>query len=69
MPEKRESKCTSCGAAIVFAKSSKGAWLPLDTKPKPAFTIKDGNAIVVYVHTPHWATCPSADQHRKGSKQ
>jgi len=66
--------CKSCGATILWAKTTLGKSIPVDEKPSP-----DGNLIltngivqvVPVVHgaanrfTSHFATCPHADSHRK----
>lgn len=43
-----DSECKSCGAAIEWWKTPRGKMMPCD----------HGTA------TPHWSTCPNADQHR-----
>ena len=80
MPE-----CSSCGAVIIFAKTIKGATIPLDEQPSPRGNIvlspEEGTALVYngpaaiaprYADEPryfsHFATCPNADQHRKGRR-
>ena len=59
----RAKRCKSCGARIIWLKTAKQKWIPidfnsvhyLDTKYKP----KD--------HIAHFATCPYAGKHRKGT--
>jgi hypothetical protein len=71
--------CASCGAALVFGLTEAGHWLPLDADPNPAGEWRLFGDIPRAVHVPperrdelaaqlliaHWATCPSADRHRK----
>lgn len=64
------SKCSSCGADIWWVRTEKGKRMPLDAKPEQR-VIVDGDGHdepvgrVVKVWTPHWATCPNAEQHRR----
>lgn len=55
-------RCKSCGAPIVWAPTSRGRAMPCDpglrTVITPAGEVVRGLA-------PHWATCPSAEEHRK----
>lgn len=70
------SACTSCGAAVVWARwSVSGKWTPVDAIP-----VSSGNLALeagrVHLYTPddarlqrerytsHFATCPDADEHR-----
>lgn len=72
--------CKSCGASIILVRSDKGgSYMPLDATPERRVVIVNGEmpdivadpndtnvaARVIPVYTSHWATCPSADQHRK----
>jgi hypothetical protein len=63
-------RCSSCGAAIVWAPTAKGKAMPLDlaTEQRVIISRQTGLAHVVPAYTPHWATCPSADQHRKAGR-
>lgn len=55
--------CTSCGAAIDFITSAtSGKPIPVDVPPLKVVT-KDGAVIDGFVS--HFATCPTAGQHRK----
>jgi hypothetical protein len=68
------SACKSCGAEIIWAKTTAGKVMPLDEKPITLFVL-DGegslnraNAEIkssVVGRTSHFATCPQADQHRR----
>jgi hypothetical protein len=74
------ANCTSCGAEILWIEMESGK--PMPVNPEPLFESKAGmiyqptalrrtggktlrNALV---YQNHWATCPQADEHRKGSK-
>lgn len=75
------SKCGSCGAEIVWAKTAAGRKMPLDNTPHPAGRIDlgaDGFATVLgakratevqvegrKLYQSHFATCPNAAQHRR----
>ncbi len=62
------SKCRSCGAYIIWLKTSTGKNIPVDADSlddveieggeKPIFDAKAG-------HISHFATCPNADKHRR----
>ncbi len=59
--------CRSCGALIFFAKTEAGKQMPLDAKPTKAWTLdRSGQRCrQVEVYAAHWATCPSAQHHRR----
>lgn len=58
-----ETACTSCGATIDFIRAkASGRPIPVDAKPLKVVT-RDGEVIDGWVS--HWATCPTADQHRR----
>lgn len=66
------STCRSCGAEIVWAVTPAGKMMPLDAKPVAGlyaiWPTLDGPYCAPDVgYMNHWATCPSADQHRKAS--
>lgn len=77
-PEHRRS-CTSCQAAIVFAKMPTGALMPVDFEPSEGANVVlfDGPEGLMGVvvngramahkprHRSHFATCPNADEHRR----
>lgn len=55
--------CRSCGAAIVWFKTSSGKKMPVDeatTQPTDA-----EHQLDLKRHVSHFATCPNANQHRK----
>lgn len=76
------SKCKSCGAPILWAKTSKGKRTPIDAEPVRIAVltedpetgkeiIEDGLVVIAegaVGHTSHWATCPTAEQHRRASR-
>lgn len=61
------ASCKSCGAYIQWFKTAAtGASIPADGKPEKRLVIQsDGTAKVVDTYMPHWATCPTARQHRR----
>lgn len=72
-----ESKCRSCGAAIIWVKTPKGSSMPLDALPNPRGNIVlDGDGCTGPAkpleqaetrtrYMSHFATCPFAGSHRK----
>lgn len=55
------SKCRSCGAEIVWLKTSRGKNCPIDAK-----TVQEGDACFdPKRHTARFATCPEAQKWRK----
>lgn len=60
-PALKPSACRSCGAQIVWLKTSKGSNMPVDVVGvKPEETIFEPQR-----HVSHFATCPNAAAHRK----
>ena len=61
------ARCSSCGAAILWVETPNGKMMPLDEKPEKRVVIgaKTGRAHVLDTYTPHWVTCPHADDHRQ----
>lgn len=73
--------CSSCGAEIIFATTVNGKQMPFDpepslkgewelsTGPDEGFCFRPlrekGFDVTQPLYVTHWATCPSADQHRK----
>jgi thiamine kinase-like enzyme len=54
------SKCSSCGASIVWLKTAAGKNMPVDAE-----TVGDADQVYeLGKHKPHWASCPNANQHR-----
>ena len=67
------SRCKTCDAAIIWVKTPAGKTMPLDAKTTTWWLIDGGGAgeavttaKPVAVRQSHFATCPQADQHRKG---
>lgn len=62
-----EAKCRSCGAPIVWTKTTNGKRMPLDAKPelRMVLDVTTGVANVVDAYTSHFATCPDAADHRR----
>lgn len=67
---KNIAHCRSCGAEIVFMKTSKERRIPVDKSsvpPEDLKRIEEGRLLDFNksVHTSHFVTCPSAAKHRK----
>lgn len=69
------SNCRACDARIRWAKTERGKRIPLDEKPETRAVVVDpekpGTDLVVRIRrvfVPHWATCPSSNQFRKGGE-
>jgi hypothetical protein len=64
-----ESRCKSCGAEILWARTSAGKRVPLDAKPQRLFVrgvgLEGGGVVLRSCFTSHFATCPDAAQHRR----
>ena len=77
------AKCRSCGAEIIWCKTTSGKSMPVDVAPAKGGTIEivDGIAeiagevkrdqsdagLVPFLHKSHFATCPDAAKHRRTS--
>jgi hypothetical protein len=70
------NRCKSCRAQIRFEKTEYGSTMPFDAEPVlvgGAYELEGGTARFVPkdkregkpLFTPHFATCPKADQHRR----
>ena len=72
--------CESCGAEIIWVKTRRGKWMPIDRDPVVEFGPMKGNLVllsksqdamvagrdtIVTGHASHFATCPNANKHRK----
>jgi hypothetical protein len=67
--------CRSCGAAILWVKMrATDKMMPIDPDAKTMIVRVDStgkrnpggdHAVTVRAHVSHWATCPSAEEHRK----
>lgn len=66
-PFMKPGRCSSCGAEILWSPTDKGKNAPLDPIPVQVMFVDTGTQVVyarrAYVN--HFATCPSAGQHRK----
>ncbi len=70
VPDNMATTCTSCGAPIVFAKSTEtGKTIPLDVRNHPIYVlvIHDGEARAVrsQAYISHFVTCPQREQHSR----
>lgn len=69
------ARCRSCGAEIIWCRTSKGKAMPVDVNKRDdgnlILTDVDGDTVVEYVpkgqgdHVSHFVTCGQADQWRK----
>jgi hypothetical protein len=59
------TKCKACKADILWVDMPTGKKMPLDAQPCKMVIVKDGIGEIVDAYTPHWATCPGADQFRR----
>ena len=63
------SRCSSCDAEIIWAKTITGKAIPLDAKPLRVaigeLAAQGGTVVIRSGYVPHFATCPQAAQHRK----
>ena len=61
--------CSSCGAPIWWAKTDRGQNAPLDRKPIQSMFVDEKSGVVFARRSfmNHFATCPKADQHRRGA--
>jgi len=64
------SRCNSCGAEIIWAKTPGNKDMPLDAKSETRWLVEGGAGTPVtckpiQVRVSHFSTCPNADQHRR----
>lgn len=59
------SICKGCGKPIQWIEMNSGKKMPVDAEPVTGVMIREGKGIITKVFTPHWATCPKANQFRK----
>lgn len=67
-----ESKCKSCGAEIIWAKTHAGKRVPLDKEFENRFYFepaKGDKVIFARTYKTHFATCPNAAEHRRAKYQ
>jgi hypothetical protein len=71
-----QTRCRSCGAAIIWAITANGKRMPVDAQPlrgllqlhdRPDDEAPLVRVLPIEVHRSHFATCPQADQHRRPS--
>jgi hypothetical protein len=70
-----EGTCKTCGAAIVWVVTGKGAKMPVDKLAERKFVLEPNPmgadapqlAYSRPVYTSHFVTCPDRDQHRRGA--
>ncbi len=63
-------KCKLCDTELIFINGPNGKTMVFDAKPKTAWYLDEaaGVARSFKAHTPHWATCPHAEQFKKEKK-
>lgn len=62
------SVCKACGAPINWIKMvDSGKMMPVDEKMQYFITVDKSGTVgnMATGYTPHWSTCPKADQFRK----
>jgi len=69
------TRCRSCGAPILWAKTAKGKAIPLDPEPSQVGNIELDGQTARYVspdmnalgrrYVSHFSTCPAASEHRR----
>jgi hypothetical protein len=57
--------CKSCGAKIVFLKTTSGKFIPVNYESVLENKIASYEIFNSKKHTSHFATCPNASKHRK----
>jgi hypothetical protein len=63
--EARIRRCSSCNAKIIWFKTEAGRWTPVN-----ADTVEAGDEeFDPPRHVTHFATCPNANNHRKGKSK
>lgn len=74
----KTSQCRSCGADIIWTITANGKKMPVDAEPaerpqgvfhldeRESGEVHSRSAAGELVYLSHFATCPNADQHRKG---
>lgn len=66
--------CKGCGADIIFARTDRGALMPLDAAQTKIATVRSVGTErevgqIVVGHVPHHITCPQADEFRRNRSQ
>jgi hypothetical protein len=57
------AQCKACNAEIKWIRMKSGKQMPVD--PKPIVVVTDLGTMV-RGYNPHWASCPAAENFRKG---
>lgn len=61
--------CRGCGAEIIFARTDRGAMMPLNKEETKVAVIRHNGETrvdrLVVGHVPHHITCPQADDFRR----
>lgn len=68
MPEIRTTPCRSCGALVVWMRTSRGKNMPVDadTVDEAALEFEDEKPLFdAEEHSSHFSTCPDADGWRR----
>lgn len=62
------SRCRTCNASIRWVEMESGKRMPVDERKVSVILVdRNGeNGKVIYGYQSHFATCPQANQHRKG---
>lgn len=79
LPGLPPAHCSSCKARILWGRTSKGQSMPVDAEPvgdgewllERGELVHHGNGASLFItlrYRSHFATCPQADQHRKGGR-
>ena len=56
--------CNSCGAKIIFMKTTAGKYIPIDFSSAHNNKITAADIFDSKKYTSHFATCPNASKHR-----
>ncbi len=62
-------QCRSCGAEILWVKTTNGKDMPVDAKPERLMVAYANGYHLEDCYRSHFATCPNADQHRRKPKK
>ena len=60
--ERRIKRCKSCNAMIIWLETPNGKKMPVDA----ATVAPEHDRYIAGTHQSHFATCPNANQHRRG---
>lgn len=59
----KEGKCKKCHAPLYWIQTPKKKWMPVDRKKR---MVIDDDGTTHFGYDPHWATCPNAEDFKKG---